>query len=57
MERVNSQIISQDVSDETVVKQKIRALFNKNNCKDIFKNSKINGEHIYEPMSSVKRIN
>ena len=34
----------------------IRAIFNKNNCFDIFKNTKLNGEHIYEPMLNRQRL-
>ena len=34
----------------------IRAIFNKNNCFDIFKNTKLEGEHIYEPMLNRQRL-
>jgi hypothetical protein len=34
----------------------VRDLFNKNNCFDIFKNSMIENEHIYEPMLNRQRI-
>jgi hypothetical protein len=35
---------------ESHLQSKVRSLFNKNNCRDIFKNAKVKGEHIYEPM-------
>jgi hypothetical protein len=38
------------VDGDEQIFNKIRAIFNKNNCKDIFKNTKIDGEHIYEPV-------
>ena len=34
----------------------VRDLFNKNNCFDIFKNSMIDNEHIYEPMLNRQRL-
>ena len=42
--------------EEDNIQKDIKIVFNKNSCQDIFKNSKVDGEHIYEPMLNSKRI-
>ena len=51
LNRLNSLEIHQESVDRDV-----RGLFDKNNCFDIFKNSMIDNEHIYEPMLNRQRV-
>jgi hypothetical protein len=45
-----------EFEEEEPVQVEIRDLFNKNNCFDIFKNSMIEGEHIYEQTLNRQRL-
>jgi hypothetical protein len=45
-----------EANEHNNIQINIRAIFNKNNCFDIFKNTKLDGEHIYEPMLNRQRL-